>query len=74
MKKEVIFHINRIEGQVKGIGRMVEAGDDPIDVVSQIMAAKSSLEKLAVRIIKKESMKCPRSKMDRLVDILFRVK
>lgn len=74
MKKEVIFHINRIEGQVKGIGRMVESGDDPIDVVSQIMAAKSSLEKLAVRIIKKESMKCPRSKMDRLVDILFRVK
>ena len=74
MKDNTLSHINRIAGQVKGIGRMMEKKSDSILVIGQIMAAKASLEQLAVKLIKNESKICSKKRIDRVVDILFKVK
>jgi DNA-binding FrmR family transcriptional regulator len=66
-------HLNRISGQVNGIGKMIERQEDSTLVIAQIMAAKGSLEKLAIRILKEESKKCSKGNVDKLVDILFKV-
>lgn len=49
---------NRISGQVAGISRMIESGRDVTDIIQQISAAKSSLSKLAVELLKDESNSC----------------
>lgn len=67
-------HINRIVGQVGGVKKMIAAKKDNILVVGQIMAAKASLEQLAVRILKEEARVCNRQRTDKIVDTLFRVK
>ena len=72
-KQNLKFHANRIEGQVRGIGKMIDNNDDSIEIIRQIMAAKSSLEKLAIKIIKKESLTCSKKRIDKVVDILFRI-
>jgi len=66
-------HINRIIGQTQGIGKMLSAKKDNILVAQQIMAAKASLEKLAVRILKDESNVCNKKRIDKIVETLFRV-
>lgn len=43
--------LRRIEGQVRGISRMVEDEAYCIDVVTQIAAAKRALEKVAVGLL-----------------------
>lgn len=72
--KNTVFHANRISGQVKGISKMIVEKKDAHLIVAQIMAARASLDKLAVKIIKEESLKCPKARIDKLVDILFRIK
>ena len=67
-------HINRIGGQVNGIKKMIEAKRDNILIIRQIMAAKSSLEQLGVRLLKEESKVCNKTRIDRIVDTLFRLR
>lgn len=43
--------LRRIEGQVRGIARMVEDDTYCIDVITQIAAAKRALEKVAVGLL-----------------------
>ncbi|CAN5868393.1 metal-sensitive transcriptional regulator [soil metagenome] len=43
--------LRRIEGQVRGISRMVDADTYCIDVLTQIAAAKRALEKVAVGLL-----------------------
>ncbi|MFA6421782.1 MAG: metal-sensing transcriptional repressor [Candidatus Buchananbacteria bacterium] len=72
-KNNIKYHANRVIGQMKGVGKMIDENQDPIAVISQIMAAKASLEKLAVKIIKKESQTCSKKRIDQVVDILFKI-
>lgn len=47
----VIRHARRVSGQVAAIGPMIE-GDRPFnDVVQQLLAARSSLDSLLVRLV-----------------------
>lgn len=68
-----LSHIHRISGQVKAIDKMISEGEDRIKVVGQIMAAKSSLEQLAVRLVKEESKVCNKGRVDRLMDLIFKI-
>ena len=68
-----LAHIHRISGQVNGIDKMISEDEDRIKVVGQIMAAKSSLEQLAVRLVKEESKICNKTRMDRLMDLIFKI-
>lgn len=50
-KDEYRARLRRIEGQVRGISRMVEADTYCIDVLTQITAVKRALEKVAVGLV-----------------------
>ena len=50
-KKALIKRLHRIEGQVRGIERMVEHDRYCIDILTQISAANTALEALAFKIL-----------------------
>jgi len=43
--------INRIEGQVRGIGRMIEEDRYCIDILTQVSAVQSALDALALQLL-----------------------
>jgi DNA-binding FrmR family transcriptional regulator len=50
-KDALVKRLHRIEGQVRGIERMVEEDRYCIDILTQIAAATTALESLAYRIL-----------------------
>ncbi len=50
-RQAVVKRLHRIEGQVRGIERMVEDNRYCIDVLTQIAAANTALESLALTIL-----------------------
>ena len=46
--------LNRIEGQVRGVTKLVQEGATPEVIMAQIKAVISSLESVKVELIKKE--------------------
>ncbi len=50
--------LNRTEGQVIGIGKMVEANRSCSDVLQQIVAARASLQKLGIMLLEAEAAGC----------------
>ncbi|HEX2053491.1 MAG TPA: metal-sensitive transcriptional regulator [Actinomycetota bacterium] len=51
-KDDVLARLKRIEGQIRGITRMVEADKYCIDILDQISAVDSALKKVAVGLLK----------------------
>jgi CsoR family transcriptional regulator, copper-sensing transcriptional repressor len=50
-KKELLARLSRIEGQVRGVARMVEEDRYCIDVVTQINAAGAALDKVGLGLL-----------------------
>ena len=50
--------LNRIEGQVRGLARMVEADRYCIDIVTQISAVRAALRKVEEEILKDHVAHC----------------
>ena len=50
-KDALVRRLHRIEGQVRGIERMVEDDRYCIDVLTQIAAVKTALERVAMKIL-----------------------
>jgi DNA-binding FrmR family transcriptional regulator len=52
IKVEAMKRLNRIEGQVRGLCRMVEDDRYCIDIVTQIAATRAALRRLEEQILK----------------------
>ena len=52
IKADAAKRLNRIEGQVRGLARMVEEDRYCIDVVTQIAAVRTALRRLEEQILK----------------------
>jgi CsoR family transcriptional regulator, copper-sensing transcriptional repressor len=50
-KDQLLTRLNRIEGQIRGVGRMVEEDRYCIDVLTQISAAQAALDKIALGLL-----------------------
>jgi DNA-binding FrmR family transcriptional regulator len=50
-KQALLGRLRRIEGQVRGLQRMVENDDYCIDILTQITAASNALKKVAVGLL-----------------------
>ncbi|HWL65489.1 MAG TPA: metal-sensitive transcriptional regulator [Actinomycetota bacterium] len=50
-KDEVLARLRRIEGQVRGLQRMVESDEYCIDILTQISAASNALKKVGVGLL-----------------------
>ncbi|MCA1062864.1 metal-sensitive transcriptional regulator [Rossellomorea sp. AcN35-11] len=52
--------IRRVEGQLRGIVRMMEQGEDCKDVMTQLSAAKTALDRSAGLIVSMNLVECVR--------------
>ena len=57
-KDQLIARLRRIEGQVRGVQRMVEDDRYCIDVVTQISAIEGALEKVALGLLDSHTRHC----------------
>jgi DNA-binding FrmR family transcriptional regulator len=57
-KDDLVKRLHRIEGQVLGIERMIEQDRYCIDVLTQIAAANTALERLALKILEGHVSHC----------------
>lgn len=51
-KPKLLNRLNRIEGQVRGVGRMVEEGRYCIDVLTQVRAIRAALGRFESEMLK----------------------
>jgi len=58
MHTENKARLARIEGQVRAVGRMVDAGEYCIDIITQIQAARSALQSVSKLILEKHLKHC----------------
>lgn len=57
-KGELLTRLSKIEGQVRGVARMVEDDRYCIDVVTQINAARAALDKVALGLLDEHVRHC----------------
>ena len=57
-KAAYLKRLRRVEGQVRGIARMIEDDDYCIDILTQISAATSALESVALRLLEDHLRHC----------------
>jgi DNA-binding FrmR family transcriptional regulator len=57
-KDQLLKRLRRIEGQVRGVERMVEEDRYCIDVLTQISAAQAALDKVALGLLDDHAHHC----------------
>jgi DNA-binding FrmR family transcriptional regulator len=57
-KKDVLTRLRRIEGQLRGIQRMVEEGVSCPEILTQVAAATAALKKASMTIIQTYMEEC----------------
>lgn len=55
---DLLNRLSRIEGQVRGISRMVDADAPCIDILTQVSAARRALECVALRFLDDHTRQC----------------
>lgn len=57
-KDTLTKRMNRIEGQVRGIGKMIEEDRYCVDILTQISAAQSALDAVAMQLLEDHTHGC----------------
>lgn len=57
-RQDLLNRLSRIEGQVRGISRMVEANAYCIDILTQVSAASRALQCVALRLLDDHMQSC----------------
>jgi DNA-binding FrmR family transcriptional regulator len=85
-KPQLLNRLNRIEGQVRGVARMVEEDRYCIDILTQMRALKAALAKVENELLKTHLEHCvvgamaggdpaeQRRKADELIELLDRTR
>lgn len=81
VKKDALTRLKKIEGQIRGIMRMVEGEQYCIDIINQITAAEKALDGVAKNIMKRHVETCVsnaivqghgQNKIDELIETVFK--
>lgn len=59
-KKAQIHRLRRIEGQVRGLQRLIEDDNDCVDVLTQVSATTRALESFAIQMVEQHLQTCVR--------------
>ena len=81
-RKKLINRVNRAEGQLRGIVKMMEEERECRDVVIQLAAVKASVEKIIHIIVTENLMECMikdgeevgKEQLEDALDLIFRIK
>ena len=58
VKKEVLPRLKKIEGQIRGIQKMIEKERYCIDIINQVTAAQRALDQVGLRVMKRHIESC----------------
>lgn len=80
-REQIVARLRRIEGQVKGLQRMVVEGRLCEDVLTQVLAARAALDKVALEIVQNHVEQClltlppdrARTAISRMMELLTKV-
>lgn len=84
-REEIIARLRRIEGQVRGLARMVEEEAPCEEILTQLLAARSALEQAGLHIVRcsmdeclpegasAEQVRRARQQMRRIMELLLRM-
>ncbi len=62
-RKALLNRLNRVEGQVRALKKMVERGECADDLLVQVAAVKGAVTKVAVKILESHLIDCANSCM-----------
>jgi DNA-binding FrmR family transcriptional regulator len=79
-KEGLLARLRRVEGQIRGIQRMIEEERDCESVVTQLMAARAALDRTSLLIVNHHLAQClldgegqtNRAHLERIVEFLLR--
>jgi CsoR family transcriptional regulator, copper-sensing transcriptional repressor len=57
-RTDIVDRLKRIEGQAKGIQRMVDEGRDCLDVMNQLAAVKAAVNALSGEVLEAFALRC----------------
>ncbi len=57
-REAILRRLRRVEGQVRGVIRMVEEGKDCEEVLTQVAAARSAMDRVGIQIITHRMKEC----------------
>jgi DNA-binding FrmR family transcriptional regulator len=57
-QEQVLSRLRRVEGQIRGIQKMIEENRDCEAIVTQLMAARAALDKASLVIITEHLQQC----------------
>lgn len=57
-KPALLKRLNRVEGQVRGVSKMVQEDKYCIDILTQVSAAKAALDKVALELLRDHAKHC----------------
>lgn len=57
-KEQITKRLSRAEGQVRGISRMVQDDTYCIDILTQVAAVQSALDKVALELVRDHAQHC----------------
>lgn len=63
-KAALMKRLNRIEGQVRGVAKMVEEDRYCVEVLTQVSAIQSALDALALQLLESHTKGCVRSAIE----------
>ena len=56
--KEILDRLRKIEGQIRGLQRMVEEQRDCSDIIVQMLAIRSALEQVGMKLLDQQLYDC----------------
>jgi DNA-binding FrmR family transcriptional regulator len=57
-KDDYIKRLSRVEGQIRGLSRMVEQDQYCIDILTQVSAATKALQSVAIKLLEEHMAHC----------------
>ncbi len=57
-KEDILKRLRRIEGQVKGIHKMIQEEKNCADILTQVSAVRAAINKVGNLVLQKHSMTC----------------
>ncbi len=65
MEKKILSSLRIIEGQIRGIQKMIKEGRDYSEIITQLSAVKSAINSVGLTILTEALYKCAQNEEDR---------
>jgi DNA-binding FrmR family transcriptional regulator len=81
-KKQLSNRLKIIEGQIRGVNRMIDDGQYCVDILNQLTAIKGAINRVEMEMLRKHTVGCvskaiqdekDEETVDELLDVIFKL-